>query len=97
MYTFRGKWICPAKFAEIKPKNVFHRQLSPIEIKQELPENQHIFFKKKFFFNGRTAKIMISADDYYKLYINGSFVTSGPCAGFDFNYYYNEMDITDFL
>ena len=94
MYTFEGKWICPEKFSQIKPKNVFHRQLSPIEIKREIPENTHILYRKTFQYSGGNVKIMISADDYYKLYINGKFITSGPCAGFNFNYYYNEIDIT---
>ena len=97
MHEFSGKWICPERYSLIKPKNVFHRQLSPIEINREIPENLHILYRKSFTYDGGNAKIMISADDYYKLYINGRFITSGPCAGFNFNYYYNEIDITKAL
>ena len=46
--------------------------------------------------NGR-VKIYITADDCYKLYVNGKFVTLGPAAGFYFHYYYNEIDITDYI
>ena len=96
-YIFRGEWICPEEFCGIKPKNVFHRQLSPAEIKSEIPQNLHILYRKLFLYNGGKAVIRISADDYYKLYINGKFVSSGPCAGFSFSYCYNEIDITDLL
>lgn len=96
-YKFKGNWICPREFCEVKPKNVFHRQLSPMEIKAEVPQNLHILYRKTFSYSSGKAVIRISADDYYKLYINGEFVTSGPAAGFNFNYYYNEIDITDRL
>ena len=96
-YTFSGEWISPERFCGVKPKNVFHRQLEPVEINAEIPQNLHILFRKSFLYSGGKAIIRISADDYYKLYINGKFVTSGPCSCFNFNYYYNEIDITDAL
>ena len=43
------------------------------------------------------ADIHISADDYYKLYINGVFVTQGPAPGYPSHYYYNEIDVTNYL
>lgn len=96
-YKFQGEWICPREFCDIKPKNVFHRQLEHLEIKSEIPQNLHILYRKAFSYNGGNAVIRISADDYYKLYINGKFITSGPASGFNFNYYYDEIDITDDL
>lgn len=38
--------------------------------------------------------IHITADDYYKLYINGEFITQGPAPAYPFRYYYNSIDIT---
>lgn len=46
---------------------------------------------------GERYHIRISADDYYKLYINGIFAAQGPAPGYPENYYYNEIDITDYL
>lgn len=39
----------------------------------------------------------LSADDYYKLYVNGHFVCQGPSEGYNDEYYYNEADITPFI
>lgn len=41
--------------------------------------------------------LSISADDYYKLYVNGTFVTQGPAPAVPEQYYYNELDLTDYL
>lgn len=46
---------------------------------------------------GVSAYIDISADDYYKLYINGEFVGQGPAQGYYFHYYYNRIDIGKWL
>lgn len=43
------------------------------------------------------AVIYISADDYYKLYINGKFVASGPAPSYYNSYNYNKIDVSDFL
>ena len=39
----------------------------------------------------------ISADDYYKLYINGHFVTQGPTPSYHWQYNYNAIDVTAYL
>lgn len=97
-YNFKGKWITSEEFAELKPINVYHRQMDKREIISEGRKNSHILFRKNFSADdsGKTF-IYISADDYYKLYINGRFVCQGPAAGYEFHYYYNKVDITDFI
>lgn len=45
---------------------------------------------------GRTV-LLITADDYYKLYVNGTFITQGPSPAYPGAYYYNRVDITDAL
>lgn len=95
---FKGQWITSEEFCGLMPVNVFHRQLDNIEIHSLAPQNSHILFRKKFNAkSGEKAYIYISADDYYKLYINGRFVCQGPAPGYNFHYYYNKADITDFL
>ena len=39
----------------------------------------------------------ITADDYYKLYINGKFVQQGPAPSYHSRYNYNVIDITSYL
>ncbi len=48
-------------------------------------------------YDGGCVVIRLTADDYFKLYINGRFVTQGPAPAFDFRYYYVDADITDYL
>lgn len=98
-HIFTGKWITDAEFAELKPRNVFHRQLDKTKLSCEEHRNRHILFRKKFYCNKSTenAKIFISADDYYKLYINGHFVAQGPSPSYHFCYHYNIIDVSRYL
>lgn len=97
-YAFSGKWITRSVFADTKPVNVFHRQTEEPELHNEMPKNQHMLFRKHFTVQeGGNVKLYITADDYYKLYIGGKFVTQGPAPGYPFHYYYNEIDISDFV
>lgn len=41
--------------------------------------------------------LRISADDYYKLYVDGAYVAQGPAPAYPEHYYYNEIDLTDYL
>lgn len=95
-----AEWICPSAYKDLKPINVFHKECEPLEI--PLPnelKNLHIYFRKSFDYKKTQGRVIIriTADDYYKLYINGSFVGQGPAQGYYFNYYWNEFDITDIL
>lgn len=100
-HVFIGKWITSGRFAALEKRNVFHRQLAPA-VTPETPElqNRHVLFRRKFTLSAEeaaSAKIYISADDYYKLYVNGKFVGQGPAAGYDFHYFYNVMDLSKFV
>ena len=43
------------------------------------------------------AILKITADDYFKLYINGKFVLQGPPPAYPQKFYYMEIDISAFL
>ena len=96
--SFFGKWITNKDFASLKPVNVFHRQNDFLKISSHGKKNSHVLFRREFFaeYGGR-YKIYISADDYYKLYINGSFVCQGPAPGYPQHYYFNEQDVSAFI
>lgn len=96
----KAEFICHPDFASLTPVNVFHKQLDStvIENSPKSLQNRHILFRKKFNINSyKTAVMKITADDYYKLYINGVFVTQGPASSYPSAYYYNEIDVSDFL
>jgi hypothetical protein len=99
-HPFTGQWITISSLANLKPLDVFHRQLAPAKFKPEdqKARNQHVLFRKNFTLDSTdNATIFISADDYYKLYINGKFVNQGPAAGYPFHYFYNEINVSDYL
>lgn len=99
MHNFTGKWITDEEFFSLKPRNVFHRQLEKTDLPCDEHRNRHILFRKKFNWDKEISngKVYITADDYYKLYINGSFVAQGPAPSYHFHYNYNVIDITPFL
>ena len=106
-------FISHPDFCDLEPIDVYHVELDengndvyrrddpadpitaahPSELR-----NRHIIYRKKAIlprFNN--AVLCISADDYYKLYINGRFVAEGPTAGYPEAYFYNEINVSDFL
>lgn len=99
MHIFTGKWITDSEFYRLKPRNVFHKQLEPVDLPCDEHRNRHILFRKNFVISTsiENAKMYISADDYYKLYINGQFVGQGPAPSYHFQYNYNVIDVTSFL
>ena len=98
-HTFKGKWITNSEFANLKPRNVFHKQLDKVDLPCDEHRNRHILFRKKFCCDNLcdNALIYISADDYYKLYINGRFVAQGPAPSYHFAYNYNVIDVSEYL
>ncbi len=97
-HSFSGNWITRPQFASIAPVNVFTRMADAKVMENETPQNSHMLFRKTFKVENEGAvKIFITADDCYKLYIGGEFVTEGPAPAFPSHYYYNEIDITDYV
>ncbi len=94
-----ARWITTEDFSRLKPVNVFEKQLekSAIETDDGLVNYHAKMFTDFVVENAGRASINISADDYYKLYINGQFVGQGPAQGYWFSYYWNTFDITDYL
>ena len=98
-HIFIGKWITDLEFAGLEPRNVFHRQLEPLELPCNEHRNCHILFRKRFSLTKCPEKALlhITADDYYKVWLNGHFVTQGPAPSYDFQYAYNTVDVTAYL
>ncbi len=93
-------FVCHPDFANLAPINVYHKEMdtTPEPKVPEQYQNRHILFRKKISLTGtENAILKITADDYYKLYINGQFVTQGPAAGYPNAYYYNELDVSKYL
>jgi hypothetical protein len=93
-------FITHPDFADQVPRTVFAKEKAeqPPRETDEKFLNRHILFRRRFEIkkSGR-AVIRISADDYYKLYINGRYVAAGPAPSYPCRYYYNELDVTEYL
>ena len=98
-HKFKGVWITDEEFFDLKPRNVFHKQLEPLDLPCDQHRNRHILFRKTFMCspNDANATVYISADDYYKLYINGRFVGQGPAPSYHSCYNYNKIDVRNYL
>lgn len=97
----QGKFISHELFADLKPINVFHTEYPQVTVPNatEKYADKHVLFRKKFNAGGDLAKavLKITADDYFKLYINGEFVTQGPPPSYPQAYYYMELPVGRFL
>ncbi|NHN31302.1 family 78 glycoside hydrolase catalytic domain [Paenibacillus agricola] len=95
-----ANWIMDDAFKGLEPINLFHKEMEPkqFEHKEDL-KNLHMLARKSFVLSGgiTDAFLDISADDYYKVYINGKFVGQGPAQGNYFHYFYNRFEISAFL
>src|SRR5690554_284781 len=97
---WQAVWIQDPQFAGLKPYSMLHKEQELI--KHEHPDhlkNRHTLFRKTFTLSElpNQAVLELTADDYYKLYMNGKFVTQGPAQGYPFHYYYNRLDILPYL
>ena len=93
-------FICHPDFADVVPQNPFHKQFAehaPM-VQEPTLQNRHILYRRKAVLpTFSKAVLRISADDYYKLYIGGRFVTMGPAPSYPQCYFYNEIDVTEYL
>ena len=100
-HEFSGKWITAGEFLLLPRLNVFHRQLD-VEARGRIDNrvrNRHILFRREFELSEvpAHAELFFSADDYAKLYLNGSQVGQGPIPGYVSHTFYQYIDATPFL
>ena len=85
---FFGKWITSGEFAELMPRPVFCRQLAPLALDCTEHRNRHVLFRRRFVLTGAEIaeglRLFITADDTYRLYLNGRFVAEWPSPSYHF-------------
>ena len=98
-HIFQGVWITDGEFAALRPRNVFFRELERVPLDCSEHRNRHILFRRKFKLEKKPQKavIYITADDYFKLFLNGRFVSQGPAPAYPQRMGYLTIDVTDFL
>ena len=67
-HVFTGRWITDGEFAALAPRNVFHKQLQPVDLPCDEHRDRHILFRRRFTLERAPEKalLFITADDYYK-------------------------------
>ncbi len=58
--------------------------------------NEYAIFEDRFVFDGKIAAFSIAAETDYILYVNGQLVAFGQFAGYPFEKYCDELDITSY-
>ena len=98
-HQFIGQWISDEEFYALEPRNVFHRQLEKVTLDTNEHRDKHVLFRRTFALEQKpaSAALFLTADDYYKVYINGTFVTMGPTPGYPQHTYYHTVDVTPYL
>ncbi|MFD0670896.1 family 78 glycoside hydrolase catalytic domain [Cohnella sp. GCM10027633] len=103
MNHWQASWITDPEYAELQPLSMLRKEEVPsaplVDAHPRSLMNRHVYFRRSFVLNRqpRKASLRISADDYYKLYVNGRFVGQGPAQGYPFRYYYNEWELSEYL
>ena len=99
MKAFQPKWYSISPFTETEPKNVYHKEQQEIKVEGTAPKNLHVLGRADFWgVKTDGAYILrITADDYYKVYINGRFAGQGPAPAYPEHYYYNEILISPYI
>lgn len=110
--SFEAEWVTIPGFAHSRPKCMYHKENEGINTSDgcctesggDSIRNLHVLARAELAC-GRTGIaedthrwiLQMSADDYYKLYINGDYVGQGPAPAWPEDYYYNEIEITPYL
>lgn len=94
---FSPTWFTTSDFATLKKIDPFSKEICRKEIDSPI-KNYHALARAKFSYDGKgRVFIRITADDYYVLYVNGKYAACGPAPSYHTGYYYNELEITDYL
>lgn len=66
---------------------------------KDSPYQIHTLFRKKFTldFPLDKAELHITADDYFKMYLNGKYIVEGPTTGYPYAYPFYKIDLTSHI
>ena len=95
-----AEWITVRGFENLDHVDVFHRERQKTGVTNDGErQNSHILFRNKITLDKlpQKAELKITADDKYRLYINGSFVTEGPASAYHHRYRYDTLDVAKYL
>lgn len=99
--SWSAKWISDPLFENCQPVDLLHKENKSQEAPEHSPQylNVHSYFRRMFSLNETpTDTVMrITADDTYRLWINGQLVGEGPPPTYRFAYAFDTYDIQPWL
>ncbi|BBH20286.1 hypothetical protein Back11_16310 [Paenibacillus baekrokdamisoli] len=98
-------WITDSSFAVLDKLDLFYKEMEAVKAETHREDLQHHHWLVRSTFElehddlglFNEAYLDITADDYYKLYLNGRFVAQGPAQNDSGHYYYNRLEVGSFL
>ncbi len=97
--VFEGaEWLRDPVFEGVDTLDLLHRATTPPP-EHVGPVNVHTLFRKEIVLPAKpvAATLAITADNYFKLYNNGTFIFQGPAPAYHFAHPFFWADITGFL
>lgn len=96
-----ASWITDERFVDRPKLDLFHKEMEDGQAHshEEALTNVHMLVRKSLQWDRAVeeAWLDITADDYYKLYINGRPVGQGPAQSSYDHYYYNRYNVAPYL
>lgn len=95
-----GKWLSAEEY-NCNPFDYMcpEREAAKYQPPMDEPKNYHMLVRHVFYLEegmmerAEETVLDITADDYYKVWINGVYIGQGPAPGYPFRYYYNRYRI----
>ncbi|MGI5898591.1 MAG: family 78 glycoside hydrolase catalytic domain [Christensenellales bacterium] len=99
MENLAPRWYTIHEFANVRPVNLYHKEGLQGPKEPTGKRNLHVLARSELNYSKDqgAVRLRITADDYYKLYVNGALAAQGPAPAYPEKYYYNELDITPHL
>ena len=96
---FEPEWYTIPELAGTVPVNPYHKEQEPGRKMCCGMKNLHVLARGEINIDICSKKdfkviLRITADDYYKVWMNGIFAGQGPAPAYPEAYYYNQVDIT---
>lgn len=97
---FQPEWYTIPEFAKTTPICVYHKEQEAGGELYQGSKNLHVLVRGEIDMeSGKHGQIFlrITADDYYKVWVNGIFAGQGPAPAYPEAYYYNQIDISHLI
>lgn len=101
---WQAYWLTDRPFMNLEKSYLYHKELEVSEVEPHDPDLQHHHWYVRTVVNlddkvldEEEIWLHLTADDYYKLYINGEFVAQGPAQSDANHYYFNRIDVRTYL